>query len=39
VAEVSRIASVTTKEGVKYEFKDNKISLHLLDKYQELVKS
>jgi branched-chain amino acid aminotransferase len=38
-AEVSRIASVTTQEGVRYEFKDNKISLHLLDKYQELVQS
>ena len=38
-AEVSRVASVTTLEGVKYEFKDTKVSLHLLDKYQELVRS
>ncbi len=38
-AEVSRIASVTDEKSTKYEFKDNKISLHLLDKYQELVRS
>jgi len=38
-AEVSRIASVTDEQGTKYEFKDNKISLHLLDKYQELVRA
>lgn len=38
-AEVSRVASITTEDGVKYEFKDDKISLHLLDKYQELVRS
>lgn len=38
-AEVSRIASVTDEKGTKYEFTDNKISLHLLDKYQELVRA
>ncbi len=38
-AEVSRVASVTTLQDMKYEFKDNKVSLHLLDKYQELVRS
>ncbi len=38
-AEVSRIASITDEQGTKYEFKDNKISLHLLDKYQELVRA
>ena len=38
-AEVSRIASITDEKSMKYEFKDNKISLHLLDKYQELVRA
>jgi len=38
-AEISRIASVTDESGKKYKFSDNKISMHLFDKYQELVRS
>lgn len=38
-AEITRIASITLQDGTKYSFKENKISHHLLDKYQELVRS
>lgn len=38
-AEVSKVASISTIDGTKYEFKESKISNYLLDKYQELVRS
>ncbi len=38
-AEVCRVSSITDADGTKYDFKDNKVSIHLLDKYQELVRS
>lgn len=38
-AEVTRVASITDGSGHKYLFSENKIFLHLMEKYQELVNS
>jgi branched-chain amino acid aminotransferase len=38
-AEVTRVASITNEIGEKYSFPENKIFLHLMEKYQELTNS